>query len=211
MAKTLKIDVYTDIICPWCLIGGRRLDNVLATELGDVDIDIEHHPVLLMPDCPDGGMDKMVFVKARYGDIDTADMRARPEAEARMAGLELDLRKQAMFYPTVDAHTLIRHARPRGTQHGVARAVFAAYFIDAQDISDPDVLADIAVQHGFKRDDALQLVTSPVERDATRQAAVAAASRGVRSVPTFVINGQAAQPQDEAALATLIHAALAPA
>lgn len=209
MKNPPKIDIYADIICPWCLIGQKRLDNVLAGDFDDVAFDIEYHPVLLMPDCPSDGVDKMAFVKARFGDIDTAELRARPEAEARNAGLALDLRKQAMFYSTVDAHTLIRHARSRGTQHDVARAVFAAYFLEGQSIGDPNTLADIAVQHGFEREEALQLLASPTERDETRRAAATSASRGVRSVPTYIVNGQAFQPQDEAALAAIIRTALA--
>lgn len=210
MTRPLKIDLYTDIICPWCLIGARRLNNVLAREFADIAVDIEHHPVLLMPDCPPEGMNTLDLLKSRYGDLNMADFRAHPEAEARKAGLDLDLGKQVMLYPTRDAHTLIRHARARGTQHALAFALITAYFLEGRNINDPDILADIASQHGFERDEVLHLVTSAAQREATRHEAATSARRGVRSVPTFVLNGRPAQPQDEAALATMIRTALLP-
>lgn len=205
----LKIDLYTDVVCPWCLIGERRLDNVLEREFSDIAVDIEHYPVLLMPDCPPGGIMTLDLLRSRYGQFDPKDFWARPEAEAREAGLELDLSKQPMLYPTTDAHTLIRHARSRGTQHALASALTRAYFLNARDISDRQVLADIAAAHMFERDETLRLLSSSEERDVTHRAAAASSSRGVRSVPTFIINGKAAQPQDEAALSANLRDALA--
>lgn len=208
MSRTLKIDLYADIVCPWCLIGEQRLDNVLKREFGDIAVDIEHHPVLLMPDCPPGGIRTMDLLRSRYGEFDPKDFWARPEEEARKAGLDLDLSRQTMFYPTTDAQTLIRHARSRGTQHALATALTRAYFLDARDISDREVLTDIAESHGFARDETQGLLESQTEKDATRHAAAAASTRGIRSVPTFVINGKAVQPQDAAALAAHLRDAL---
>lgn len=206
---TLKIDLYTDIVCPWCLIGERRLDNVLAREFSSSDVDIEHHPVVLMPDCPTGGVKTLDLLKSRYGEFDPRDFLTRPEAEARKAGLDLDLSKQAMFYPTTDAHTLIRHGRSRGTQHALASALTRAYFLDGRNISDQQVLLDIGASYGFERDETLHLLSSSEERDVTRHAAAASSGRGVHSVPTFIINGKMVQPQDEAALAASLRDALA--
>lgn len=193
----LKIEIYTDIICPWCLVGEARLDNVLARHSSMIDADIEHHPMLLMPDCPPGGVKALDLLRSRYGDFDPASFWARPEAEARDAGVDLDLSKQAMIYPTAAAHSLIRHARSRGTQHALASALIRAYFLDALDISDPDVLSDIAAQHGFEREEARPIASSPQELAATYEASQISIARGVRSVPTFVVNGRAIQPRDE--------------
>ena len=189
------------IVCPWCLIGERRLDNILTTDLADADVDIEHHPVLLMPDLPDEGIETLAYFRARFGNIDPKTMWDRPQAEARKTGLALDLSRQTMLYPTIRAHTLIRHARARGTQHALASALTQSYFQKQFRINDPEALASIAVQHGFDQDEALVLVASGEERQATVEAAVVSARRGVRSVPTFVINGQPVQPDSEDALA----------
>ena len=122
--STLKIDLYTDIACPWCLIGHHRLDTVIARHFGGLAIDIEHHPLLLFPDCPPQGMNIAELMQARG--LDPLLVRARPEAEARAAGLALDLGRQPMLHPTVGGHTLIRLARARRTQHALSRAIAAA-------------------------------------------------------------------------------------
>lgn len=208
MAKPLKIDLYTDIVCPWCLIGERRLDNILAADLDGVDMDIEHHPMLLMPDLPDEGIETLAYFRARFGNIDPKTMWDRPQAEARKAGIMLDLSRQTMLYPTIRAHTLVWHARSRGTQHALASSLTQAYFLKQARINDPDSLADIAVEHGSDREEALALVLSDEERQVTIAATTTSARRGVRSVPTFVINGQSVQPESEEALAArLIHEA----
>ena len=185
--SVIKIDLYTDIACPWCLIGHHRLDDVIAKNFSDLAIDIEHHPVILIPDCPPEGVNIAELMQARG--VDPIAMRTRPEAEARTAGLVLDLGRQPTLYPTIKGHTLIRLARERGTQHALSKAIAAANFIDARNIDDSDVLADIAAAYGFEREEAKQLVQSAAELAITRQAAADSAAHGVRSVPQFFFNG----------------------
>ena len=184
---TLKIDLYSDIVCPWCLIGQRRLDQVLAKHFPDLDVDIEHHPFMLMPDCPPEGWKTADLLKARG--MDPTAMHVRPEAEAREVGLALDLSRQQYLYPTVGGHTLIRHARAFGTQHQLAQALEAANFVEARNIADTDVLVDIATDYGFDRAEAKRLVQSPAELNETTQAAADATQLGFRGVPHFIFNG----------------------
>ena len=202
--SALKIEVYTDVVCPWCLIGCHRLDNVLARDFSGIDVDIEHHPVMLIPDCPPDGLKIADLLIARYGRYDPVAMRARPEAEARAAGITLDMTRQPMFYPTLAAHTLIRMARPLGSQHRLSTALATAYFIDGLNIGDVEILSGIAEKFGFDRHQIRRQLASTVELDETRRAAAISASRGVRSVPHVVIDGQAAPAQDEATLAASI-------
>jgi predicted DsbA family dithiol-disulfide isomerase len=102
----LKIDLYTDVSCPWCILGMYRLDKVLAERLPDLAVDIEHHPVLLMPDAPAAGVYIPDMLRSRYGVADPREAFARPEAEARASGLDLDLSRQPWAYPTQPAHAL---------------------------------------------------------------------------------------------------------
>ena len=203
----LKIDLYTEISCPWCIIGQHRLDKVLAERFPELSVDIEHHPVMLMPDCPPEGLRIADLLKSRYGVTDTAASWARPHAEARASGLDLDLGRQPFAYPTLDAHTLIRLARARGTQHALANAISKAYFMDALDISDAKVLADIAVLHGFDGAEVAALLTGEAERLETRRQVAGSFEAGVRSVPHFVFDGRTAlnggRSEDELADAVL--------
>jgi predicted DsbA family dithiol-disulfide isomerase len=210
---TLRIDLYTEITCPWCIIGEHRLDTVLARRFADRPVEIVRRPVILMPDCPQAGMRIAELLNARYGITDPSAAWANPHAEARKSGLDLDLGRQAFAYPTLAAHTLIRLARPFGTQHGLARHLSAAYFRDALNIADPEILADIAAAHGFRRTEARLLAGDRAEQNKTRAEAADAMARGVRSVPHFVFAGRVALTgcQSEDALAASIETALSAA
>jgi predicted DsbA family dithiol-disulfide isomerase len=184
----IQIDFYAEITCPWCVIGHHRLDQVLAERFAGLSVDIAHHPVFLIPDCPPEGMLIADLARSRHGVTDQKLLWTRPEAEARASGLDLVLSRQPFAYPTQRAHTLIRLAKARGTQHRLAGAVYAAYFHEARNISDPDVLADIASQHGFDKAEARTLVLDLRERELTERQAALATAQGIRSVPHFVFD-----------------------
>jgi len=186
---SMKIDLYTDIVCPWCLIGQHRLDSILSTRFRDLRVDIEHHPVILIPDCPPHGI-KIADLMSSRG-IDQTAMRIRTEGEARKTGIALELDRQPFLFPSVEGHTLIRMARRRGTQHALALALSVANF-EGRNIADREVLADIASSHGFTKNEIDQIIRWDAELEVTRAAAAVSAAKGVRSVPHFVFDGSVA-------------------
>lgn len=202
---TLPIDFYTEVTCPWCIIGHHRLDKVLAERFPELDVDIRQHPVLLLPDAPAEGLHIPDLLRSRYGVTDPKVSFARPEAEARASGLDLDLSRQAWTYRTQAAHGLILAARERGTQHRLAVAITGAHFLEAKNISDADILADIAVAYGFERQEARALALDPAQHRRVEQEAARSAAAGVRSVPHFVFGGRFAvsggRSEEEIALA----------
>lgn len=183
----MRIDVYSDIACPWCFIGTRRLESVIRSLDVAEEIEVRHHPYLLHPDAPPGGIDMQRMLREKYG-ADPRPMFARVEAAARDAGIDLDLSKQTRAYSTVGAHTLLRHAADRGTQAALADAFFVAYFIDARDISDPAVLTELATEHGFTADEVERLLADGDELARTSSEALAASRGGVSGVPFFVLD-----------------------
>lgn len=166
----MQIELYTEITCPWCLIGQHRLDKVLAERFPDLVVDIRHHPVLLLPDAPAAGLYIPDLLRTRYGVSDPKAAFARPEAEARASGLDLDLGRQAWTYPSQSAHALIHAARERGAQHQLAVAISEVYFLGAKNIADADVLADIAVYFGFDRAEARVIALDPAQRKRVERA-----------------------------------------
>ncbi|MGY5808670.1 DsbA family oxidoreductase [Rhizobium sp. LEGMi198b] len=200
----LQIDLFTEITCPWCIIGQHRLDKVLAERFPGLAVDIRHHPVLLMPDAPASGLYIPDLLRARYGITEPKAAFARPEAEAQASGLALDLCRQLWAYPTQSAHALILAARERGTQHRLALAISSAYFLGARNIADADVLADIAVDHGFERAEVHAIACDPAWCRRVEQEAARSVAAGVRSVPHFVFAGRIAinggRSEDEIAL-----------
>ncbi|TWB24673.1 putative DsbA family dithiol-disulfide isomerase [Nitrospirillum amazonense] len=188
----LQIDLYTEITCPWCIVGHHRLDKVLAERFPGLDVDIRQHPVLLLPDAPAEGLYIPDLLLARYGVTDPKASFARPEAEARASGLDLDLSRQPWTYRTQAAHGLILAARARGTQHQLAVAITHAHFLKAKNISDADVLADIAVAYGFEREEARAIALDPQQHGRVEREAAQSMAAGVRSVPHFVFGGRIA-------------------
>jgi predicted DsbA family dithiol-disulfide isomerase len=193
----MLIDVFVDVVCPWCLLGNVRLERVLAA-LGRPAV-VRYRPFLLDPATPPEGTDIPEMLTRKYGP-GFRRIWERLESEARNAGIDLDLSKQTRSFPTARAHTLIRHAAAKGTQAALVRDLFHANFIDARNISDPAVLADIAQPHGFSPDEVARLVDDPDELAATRDEADQAVAMGVHGVPLFVFGGRVAlsgaQPEE---------------
>ena len=199
MAKLLKIDVFTDVVCPWCLVGSARLDQAIAGLPEDVEVVVENHPFYLDPSVPPEGVDVGEMLRAKYG-RDPSEMWARVEGEAKKAGMDLDLSKQPRMFNTAKAHTITRLSKPNGNQHELANAIAEAYFLEHRQINDDNVLADIAVQFGWDRGDALDAINDEHELSITAQLATSAAEQGIRGVPFFVFGEKyalsGAQPDD---------------
>ncbi|MEQ1109160.1 DsbA family oxidoreductase [Acinetobacter seifertii] len=201
----LQIDLYTEISCPWCLVGQYRLDKVLRERFPTLGTDIRHHPVLLLSHVHATGLYIPDLLKTRYGVTDPKSAFARAEAEALKSGLALDLSRQLYTYPTQAAHALIMAASEKGTQHKLAVAITEAYFLDAKNIADVNVLADIAISYGFESDEAISIATDPTWLVRVEHEAKNSMLQGVRSVPHFVfaeqfeING--GRSEDEIAFA----------
>jgi predicted DsbA family dithiol-disulfide isomerase len=199
ISRTLKIDVFTDVVCPWCLVGSARLDKAIAELTPEVVVDVENHPFYLDPNVPPEGVVVADMLRAKYG-REPREMWARVEGEALKAGIELDLSGQPRMFRTAKAHTLTRLARPLGTQHALANAIAAAYFLEQRQVNDDAVLADIATGYGFERDEALRLINDAAELAITERAAQEAAAQGINGVPFFVFGEKyamsGAQPQE---------------
>jgi predicted DsbA family dithiol-disulfide isomerase len=195
--QTLEIDLYSDIICPWCYIGSTRLKQVLDSLPQPTDVTLRYHPYLLDPGIPEGGVDLAARLSKKYG-MPAADLFSRPEAAARDLGLPLDFSKVPRTYNTLNAHTLLRHVAPE-RQAALAKDLFEAYFLKGQDISGEAVLVPLAENYGLAADDVRLWLRSDAERNATLQAAQQGMQLGVRGVPFFVFNGKTgfsgAQPE----------------
>jgi predicted DsbA family dithiol-disulfide isomerase len=188
---SLRIDVFSDIVCPWCFIGATRLDSVLSAWSEPLDVELTYHPFLLEPSTPLEGIVIEDMLRTKYG-AEPRQMFARVEAAAKQAGLDLDLSKQRLMVPTIAAHTLLRHALEKGTQVALVKALFKAYFQDAKNVSDVGVLTELALGHGFSESEAESLLSSPEELAATRAETQEAVRLGIRGVPFFVFNGELA-------------------
>lgn len=188
---SLPVDIVSDVVCPWCFIGDRRLDLAIGSLPGPVDVSVTYRPFLLDPTTPPEGVDLRERLRAKYG-ADPERMFATVEAAARSSGIALDFAKVRRTPSTVAAHTLLRKAIDKGTQRALVKALFAAHFLEGRDVGDPSVLAAIGARHGFDADEVTRLVRDEEELRRTREECAELAAGGIRGVPFFVFDGRLA-------------------
>lgn len=191
---TIKLDIISDPICPWCYIGKTHLDRALADH-SDHPFVIEWHPFQLNPDMPAEGMDRRAYLEAKFGGKDGAVHAYAPIVDhAEKAGLSIDFEAMKRTPNTVDAHRLIHWAGIEGRQTAAVSALFKAYFTEGRDIGDPEVLADIA--DGIEMDAAVvsRLLQSDEDRQLILDRDAHSRKMGVSSVPTFIVANQHAVP-----------------
>ena len=200
MAKALTVEVASDVICPWCYIGKRRLEKALALVKDEVAPQIRWLPFQLNPDMPPQGMPRADYRKAKFGSVERGrELDARVAAEGRREGIEFAFERMRRTPNTVAAHRLIQLAQEQGLAAPVVDALFRAYFEQAQDIGDAAVLAAIAQR--------CSVTNWPESADAQRVAALEDEMRGlgISAVPTFIFDRRlgvsGAQPPESLASA----------
>ncbi len=194
MTQTVKLDILSDPICPWCYIGKTHLDKALA-KVPDHPFVIEWHPFQLNPEMPDEGMDRREYLERKFGSKEGAVRAYAPVVEhAKNAGLTIDFEGMKRTPNTLDAHRLIHWAGIEGKQNAVVDALFDAYFVQARDIGDPEVLSDIADSAGMDAAVVLKLLKSDADREDIRKRDTHSREMGVNSVPTYIVANQHAVP-----------------
>ena len=183
----ITLDIFSDPVCPWCMIGKAHLDRALE-RIGDHPFRIEWHPFQLNPDMPKGGADRRDYLEAKFGgQMNAAKAYLAVQQAAEAAGVEFNVKKIERQPNTLDAHRLIHWAGLEGCQTAVVSGLFRAYFRDGRDIGQPEVLADIAAEAGMDREIVLRLLASDADRDDIMARDADARQKGVRAVPTFLI------------------------
>jgi predicted DsbA family dithiol-disulfide isomerase len=204
--EPLAIDVVSDVVCPWCFIGKRRLERAIAS--GEVPATIRWHPYQLDPTIPPAGKSRRDYLVAKFGSEDRIrQLHRNIEAVGAAEGISFAFDRIAVSPNTLDAHRLIRWADAANAADAVVEALFRAYFLEGRDIGDRAVLAEIAATCGMARDDVAQRLASDEDAGAVRVAVQAAQQLGVTGVPTFILAGRyavvGAQPPETLAQAII--------
>lgn len=191
----LPVDIVSDFVCPWCLIGSHRLGQAIASR-PEIEVKLTYRPFLLDPSTPDEGVDLRTMLKKKYGDPEP--MFRRVEKVAQESGIPLDFSKVQRSVPTVRAHILARHAIEKGTQAALAKATFEAHFLEGRDISSMDVLIDLGTAHGFTREEVITLLDRTEEKKITKDEARGYAEAGITGVPFTIVAERVAVPGAQA-------------
>ena len=183
MAKPLLIEVASDVICPWCYIGKRRLAKALELVAGEFEATIEWLPFQLNPDMPAHGVPRAEYRTAKFGSLERSrELDARVAREGAGEGIEFAFDRMQRTPNTTGAHRLIDLAQRQQKAQPVVDALFRAYFEEARDIGDATVLASVAAQCG--------IADWPQAADAQRVAQLEERVRdlGISGVPTFIFD-----------------------
>ena len=178
----MKIEIVSDVICPWCYIGKRRLEKALAL-IPELKPEIHWLPFQLNPDMPREGVARAEYRKAKFGSVERGrQLDARVAAEGRGEGIAFAFDRMQRTPNTVAAHRLIALAQKQGVGQAVVDSLFKAYFEDAEDIGDAAVLNRISVEN--------QIKGWPHNADEKEVAALEASMRGfgISAVPTFLFD-----------------------
>ena len=195
MTTPIKIDIWSDIACPWCYIGKRNLETGLrsfAESDHAVPVEIEYHSFQLAPDTPvdfDGSEVDFLVGYKRIPEAQVRDMIRHVSERARDAGLDYDF-DALQHTNTVKAHELLHYAKAHGLQRDMKERLLSAYFVEGRHIGRDEDLADLAAEVGLDRDDVLRSLSAEEYLADVRADESAAAANGIRGVPFFVVNGR---------------------
>ena len=183
----IRLDIFSDPVCPWCLIGKANLDRALAAH-PDHPFVIEWHPFQLNPDMPADGVDKRTYLAARFGGSAKLDeVHNRLRDMAQKAGVAMDPDKAERLPNTLNAHRMILWAGLEGKQAAMVSALFRAYWRDGRDIGDVEELCDIAEEVGLDPVAMARLLASDADVSDLLARDQDARRKGVTAVPTFLL------------------------
>jgi predicted DsbA family dithiol-disulfide isomerase len=197
-APTITVDIWSDVVCPWCSIGKRRFERALKQLDGEIDVQVRFRPYQLDPTASPGKTEPVAqaYAKKFGGPERAARMIQNVTDIAAAEGIEFHM-DRALRANTLLAHRLIWLAEQPGSQVAqpvVKARLMQAYFSDGLNIGDPDVLADLAAEVGFDRDEVVAFLDSDRGVAEVRADLELAGDLGVTAVPTFVMNGHWAIP-----------------
>jgi predicted DsbA family dithiol-disulfide isomerase len=202
-----RIDVISDVICPWCYIGKRNLEAalpILAPE--GLVFSVAWHPYQLNPDMPAEGVDRQSYREAKFGGPEKAKaIDERITATAATVGLEFQLDRLKRTPNTVNPHRLIRMAGQEGVQDEVVEALFKAYFCEGADIGDAEILAGVGGVGGLDPDRVFKMLKGEEHRREVLAGDQMVRNANIQGVPSFALQGHVlfsgAQPPEEMAKA----------
>jgi predicted DsbA family dithiol-disulfide isomerase len=187
------IEAFSDVICPWCYIGKRRLEKALEL-LGDRHaVQVLWRPFELNPEMPPGGIDRRAYRTAKFGSWERSlELQARVATVGAEVGIPFAFDRIARTPNTFDAHRLIWYAQTEGKQDALVEALFRAYFIEGRDLGDRWVLANIAAESGLDQAEIEGFLASDRGAVDVRHEVERGRRLGIDGVPHFLINGKVA-------------------
>jgi predicted DsbA family dithiol-disulfide isomerase len=186
----MRLDIFSDTICPWCFIGKRRLERALAMR-PQPGLAIRWRAFMLNPAMPPDGMDREAYLEAKFGSL-ARSRRIYDAVHTAGAGegIAFAFERIKRTPSTLDSHRLLRLARSKGREPDMLEELFRAYFLEGSNIGASDVLETVAARGGLDRSEARAYLASDDGVEAVLAEDTMARRQGVTGVPCFIFNGR---------------------
>lgn len=186
----IQIDIISDVMCPWCIVGYRQLEQALGVTGSDAYI--RWHPFELNPAMPPEGQNLREHITEKYGATpeQSAQNRAQMQAMGKDLGIDFQFSDDSRIVNTFAAHQLLDWAQEQGLQHPLKLALFEAHFTQGRDVSLPDVLVEVAASVGLNTEDARGVLEAATHASETRARQQFWTERGISGVPAMVFEGK---------------------
>ena len=188
-AEPLRIDVVSDVVCPWCYIGKKRIEKAIALK-PDIPVDLHFHPYFLNDWIPREGISREQYLTTKFGSVERyGQIAQRVKAAAADEGLDYAMDKINRQPNTIDCHRLILWADAIGKAPQMKQRLMELYFTEGADLTDRKVLAQAGADCGLDRDETEKRLATDEDVDAVTRQAEAAKQAGIEGVPCFIIGG----------------------
>lgn len=204
-SSSVTIDIISDVMCPWCYIGKRRLETALG-QREDIDFQVQWHPFQLDATIPQGGMDRKEYVNNKFGPERAKEIYINITNVGKAENIPFAMDAIGRSPNTVDCHRLIYWAQAEDRQDAVVEHLFKLFFTEGQDIGDHEVLLKVAGDAGMDVDKTRDLLASDTDKDTIQKGVAHAHEIGVQGVPFFIVGGKYAVSgaQDPASLLQVV-------
>ncbi|MGE3151380.1 MAG: DsbA family oxidoreductase [Nitrospiraceae bacterium] len=185
---TPLIEIYSDVICPWCYVGKRRLEAALELAGLRGTVEVRWRPFELNPTMPSRGMDRKTYMETKFGSHQAVESMLEHVREAgRQSGIAFAFDRIPRTPNTFDAHRLVWAAGGQGLQDAVVESLFKGYFEEGTDLSERAVLVELVVRAGLDREQSERCLESEESGAAVREEEQRGLRLGIRAVPYFII------------------------
>ncbi len=187
----LKIDIVSDVVCPWCVIGFINLQKAIKELNDQIKFEISWKPYELHPEIPQNGYDKKLYLEQKFGDLSGRQSPYKQIEEiGNSLGFEFNFSKTERIPNTFNAHRLLWKSKQEGLQTELSEALFKAYFTDGRDVGSIEVLSDIAHEVGMKKEEIKNFLISKEGGQETADEEMNFIEKSIGAVPTYFINNK---------------------
>ena len=185
---TLKIDIVSDIVCPWCVIGFRNLKKAMEELKSELNFEISWKPYELHPEIPREGYDKKLYMQQKFGSSDSKSRYDEIAEIGESLNFNFNFSKTERIPNTFMAHRLLWKSEEYNLQTKLSEALFKAYFTDGLDIGSKEILAQISESVGMDKNEILNFLNSSEGGQETADLEMNFIEKSIGAVPTYFIN-----------------------